>query len=162
MALETIVIPKSIAKRLREEAEKAGLSIDEYLLELITQNLDPKSRAKEYVKTAEELIEQAREELRRGNVRQAAEKLWGAAALSIKAYAYWRENRRLSSHRELWEYKRRVAKEIGNWVFDSWASANEMHICFYEGWCECVDVEEASKRIERLVREIASRIKETK
>jgi hypothetical protein len=93
-------------------------------------------------------------------VRQAAKKLWGAAALSIKAYAYWRENRRLSSHRELWEYKRRVAREIGNWVFDSWALANEIHTCFYEGWCEHVDVEEALKRIEKLVKEIALKIRE--
>jgi hypothetical protein len=53
LALETLVVPKSIAKRLREEARRAGLSIDEYLLELITQNLDPKSRAREYIKTAE-------------------------------------------------------------------------------------------------------------
>jgi hypothetical protein len=34
-----------------------------------------------------------------------------------------------------------------------------MDICFYEGWCEHEDVEEALKRIEKLVREIALRIK---
>jgi len=33
-----------------------------------------------------------------------------------------------------------------------------MHICFYEGWCTAEDVEEALKRIEKLVKETESHI----
>lgn len=40
------------------------------------------------METALDLLEEAREELGKGNVRQAAEKLWGAAALAVKAHAY--------------------------------------------------------------------------
>ena len=159
---EVVVLRGRLARRVREEAEKLGFSVDEYLVEVLSQGLDPRDRALEYIEAAEDLLGEAREELERGNVRQAAEKLWGAAALAIKAYAFWREGKRLTSHGELWEYKRRLGEELGEWVHDSWASATEMHVCFYEGWCSGKDVENAYKRIEKLVREVATLVKKRK
>ncbi len=156
---ESLVIRGRLARRVREEAERLGVSIDEYLVEVLSQNLDPKDRAWEYVEAAEDLLREAEEELKKGNVRQAAEKLWGTAALAVKAYAYLKEGRRLASHGELWEYKRKIEDELGEWVHDSWASATEMHVCFYEGWCEGRDVAIAKKRVERLVKEIASLVR---
>ena len=160
MSLSAIVVRGRLAKRIREKAEKLGISVDEYLVELLSQDLDPRDRAREYIEAAEELLQEAREELKKGNVRQAAEKLWGAAVLAVKAYAYWRDGKRLTSHGELWEYKRKLIKELGKWVHDSWANATEMHICFYEGWCTKEDIENALEAIEKLVREVASRIKQ--
>ena len=147
-----------IAKRLREEAKKLNVSLEEYLLELLTQNLDPKERAREYIKASEELLVEAREELRKGDVRQAAEKVWGATALAVKAYAFWRKGKRLTSHSDLWEYKRRLEDELGDWAGDAWARAVEMHVCFYEGWCNRVDVGKALKAVEKLVKEVGQRI----
>ncbi len=155
-----IVVRGRLAQRVREEAAKRGVSVDEYLAELLSRDLDPRDRALEYIRVAESLVEEAREELDKDNARQAAEKLWGATALAVKAYAYWREGRRLSSHRELWEYKRILEDELGKWVYEVWAIAQSMHICFYEGWCTKRDVETAVKYVEKLVMEIASRIKE--
>jgi len=160
--MATIVIPRAIAERVRREAERLGISLEEYLLgvllELISRDLDPKSKAREFIRAAAGLLEQAREELERENLRQAAEKVWGACALSIKAYAYWREGRRLSSHKELWEYKDVVAREVGEWVKSSWFAASSMHTCFYEGWCTKTDVERALKEVERVVEEISKEI----
>ena len=156
---EVLVIRGRLARRVREEAEKSGVSVEEYLVELLSQGLDPRDRALEYIEAAEDLLEEAREELGRGNVRQAAEKLWGAAALAVKAYAYWREGKRLTSHGELWEWKRRLEEELGEWVHDSWMSATGMHVCFYEGWCKERDITTAWKRIGKLVNEVASLVK---
>ena len=75
------------------------------------------------------MLGESREELSKSNIRQAAEKLWGAAALAVKAYAYWREGKRLSNHGELWEWKRRLEDEFGEWASDSWYAAGAMHIC---------------------------------
>ena len=155
---DVVVVRGVVARRLREEAERLDLSLDEYILELVTQNLDPADRAREYVKASGELLAEARRELERGNIRQAAEKIWGAAALAVKAYALWKEGKRLISHRELWEYKSVVAGELGGWVLDAWAHANSMHMCFYEGWCTRGDVEEALARVGRLVEEAGRRI----
>ena len=153
-----VKLPRVIAERLEREARKLGVSLEEYVLDLVLRDLDPQERAREYAEASKDLLKRVREELERGDVRQAAEKAWGAAALAVKAYAEWRGSQRLASHGELWEYKRRMEKELGEWVSDSWAHATAMHVCFYEGWCSREDVEEAAKRIEKLVREVERRI----
>ena len=156
---ETIVLRGQLARRVREEAKRLGVSVDEYLVEILSQGLDPRDRALEYIGAAKSLVDAAREELGKGNVRQAAEKLWGAAALAIKAYAYQRDGRRLTSHAELWEYMRLMAKEVGSWVREAWMYASGMHTCFYEGWCAGEDVEDSLGPIEKLVKEVASLVK---
>jgi len=118
-----------------------------------------KDKALEYIKVAKELLEQVREELGKGDLGRAAEKVWGAAALSIKAYAYWKEGKRLASHGELWGYKEIVSKELGEWVREAWMIASSMHICFYERWYARGDVEITYKHVERLVKEIEERIR---
>ncbi len=158
-ATVNVKLPRSLVERLEREARKAGLSFEEYLLELALRDLDPSERIREYLEASKSLLEQAREELGKDNVRQAAEKLWGVAALVVKAYAEWRDKKRLTSHGELWEYMRKLKNELGDWVYDSWMSANGMHICFYEGWCGKEDVEDAIKRIEKLLVEIEKLIK---
>lgn len=155
----TITVPKRVAKRIREEARRLGVTGEEYLIEPIIQGLDPKDRAAEYIESAKELLQQSREELGKGNIRQAAEKAWGAAALAVKAYAEWREGRKLASHGELWEYKRIMQKEIGEWVHNAWMNATGMHVCFYEGWCAGEDVEKALEEIARLVEKVERKIK---
>jgi len=134
------------------------MTIDEYLTEVVIQEIDPQERTREYIAAALELMEQAEEELKRGDLRQASEKIWGAAALAIKAYAYAKEGRRLSSHGELWEYKSKVAEELGDWVHDAWAHANGMHANYYEGWADKESVEIALQRVKVLVKKIAQEL----
>lgn len=135
----------------------SGITLDEYLVELATQNLEPLQRAVEHVNAAQEPLEQAREELEEGGARQVAEKPWGTAAIAIKACASWREGRRLSSHRELWGYEETMVRELGEWVVDAWYAGQSMYVCFYEGLCGKERVEDALKRIERLVSKVRGR-----
>ncbi|BEP17322.1 PaREP1 family protein [Pyrofollis japonicus] len=138
------------------------MGLEEYLVELVAQGLDPPERALEYIEAARELLEQACEELKRGDVRQAAEKAWGAAALAVKAYAAWREGKRLTSHGELWRYTLVLRKELGEWVSNAWAHATAMHVCFYEGWCSKEHVEDAIEEIEKLVKTIEEKIEKNR
>ncbi len=150
----SISFTRNLVERLEKEARKAGLSLEEYVLELVLQGLDPGERAREYIEAAKHLLAQAKEELAKNDVRQAAEKLWGAAALAVKAYADWRDGKILTSHGELWEYKRKLESELGDWVYNVWAVAQSMHTCFYEGWCNRSDVEKAFDIIKKLVDEV--------
>ena len=79
-----------------------------------------------------ELLRQASIEVDEGDIRQAAEKIWGAVVLSVKSYALWRDGRRLSSYHELWEYKDVIAQELGGWVREVFREAGTLHIRFYE------------------------------
>ncbi len=151
-------LPRFILEKARREAEKLGMSIEEYLLEVMSRDLDPREKSREFIEAAKKLLDAAVKELRKGDVRQAAEKTWGAAALSVKAYAYWREGRRLASHGELWEYVEVIARELGDWVRNSWNEATAMHVCFYEGWCQEKQVEAAVKQVEKLVNGVMKKI----
>ena len=154
-----VKLPRSVVERLEKEARRLGFSLEEYVLELVLRDLDPAERARDYVDAANSLLNQTMDELGKGEVRQAAEKAWGAGALAVKAYAGWREGRRLSSHGELWEYSRKMMDELGEWVYDSWMATAGMHVCFYEGWCDERHVEEAIRRIRRLVKEVEEKLK---
>ena len=66
---EIVVLRGRLAKRVREEAIRLGLSVDEYLVEVLSQGLDPRNRALEYIEVSEDLLREAREELERGSIR---------------------------------------------------------------------------------------------
>ena len=51
-----ITLPERVIRRIREEAHKLGMTYEEYLVELITQGLDPHDKAVEYIETALELL----------------------------------------------------------------------------------------------------------
>jgi len=56
---QAILVRGRLARLLRECVEKLGVSIDEYLVELLTQDLNSKDRAREYVEVAQELLNEA-------------------------------------------------------------------------------------------------------
>ncbi|MGC8584222.1 MAG: PaREP1 family protein [Thermoproteus sp.] len=157
--MEYLALPVSVAERLRRKAVEEGISLEDYVLDRLLSDVDPPGRAVAYADAALELLKTAEEELGKGDLRQASEKIWGAAALAVKAYAYWREGVRLSSHGELWRYKDKIAAELGDWVHDAWAQANAMHINFYEGWATPESVRQAMNRVKKLVEEIVRRVR---
>jgi alkyl sulfatase BDS1-like metallo-beta-lactamase superfamily hydrolase len=149
-----LTIPERIAERIRREAEKQGLAPEEYILEAITRDLDPDKRAREYIESASALLEQAKEELQKGDLRQASEKVWGACALAIKAHAAARKGLVLKSNADLWLYKDEVANELGEWIRGAFLMADSMHKNFFEGLATAKDVTVALEEVEKLVKAI--------
>ena len=134
-------------QELKKKAKECDISIEEYLADLIISDPDPCKRAQKYTKGALELIDQAKDELRKCDLRQASGKTWDACALSIKAYALAREGKTLETHVVLWRYKSVVAEELGDWVRDVWFAANTMHRNFYENLADHRDVEKALEKV---------------
>jgi hypothetical protein len=155
-----IRIPRAAREALEKQAREAGLGVAEYVIDLALQRIDPRESALGYLEAAEALADEAERELAHNNIRQAAEKVWGAVALAVKAYAAWREGRRLASHGELWEYTERMIEELGSWIATAWYAGHSMHACFYEGWCRRRHVEEALKHAKRLLKEVGSRVRQ--
>ena len=81
---------------------------------------------------AAHLLEQAHQELDRGDVRQASEKGWGAAAQAVKALAEdrgWQHK----SHAALFDAVSRLAREADHDDLKSlFHVANSLHSNFYE------------------------------
>ena len=96
-------------------------------------------------------LAQAREELAKGDIPQASEKAWGAAAQMVKAVAQQRGWRH-QAHRYLFEVIRRLRRETGDSeVTRLFSHASWLHSNFYEDVYEAEDVEILLPEIERLI-----------
>lgn len=146
-----MAVPEVVYRELLRGASRRGTSISEHLADIAAEDLDPPDAALSFIEGAKDLLRQAREELGRGDLRQASEKVWGACALAIKAHALHRRGRRIESHAELWAYKNEVAKELGDWVRAVFRQADSMHRNFYENLATREDVEDALREVEKLV-----------
>ena len=99
---------------------------------------------------------QAWEELERGDLRQASEKGWGAAAQMVKAAADLRGWGH-QSHGDLHDVVVFLAREVGERSLRGlFASAGNLHHNFYEGWLSAEAVrsylEEVEVFVERMER----------
>ena len=102
-----------------------------------------------YHEASRKFLAQGREELTRGDLRQASEKGWGAAAQMVKAIAEqrgWRHR----SHELLFDAVTILAQEAGDEDVDRlFELASALHINFYEDWY-------GAGRVERGLRDVES------
>ena len=107
-----------------------------------------------YVGAAWHLLGQARAELEQGDIRQASEKGWGAAAQMVKAIA---ENRgwQHRTHAALFRVVTDVVSETGDdEIHNLFNVANSLHTNFYENWNTAESVRSALSDVERLVEKL--------
>lgn len=112
------------------------------------------SRAEEYALTSRELWTKAQEALVQGDLLQASEKGWGAAAHMVKGVAErrgWGHGR----HREFYQAVDRLAQETGDpdmrTLFDV---ANALHANFYENWMSQAFVENGLERVREFLEKL--------
>lgn len=96
-------------------------------------------------------LAQAREELAKGDLPQASEKGWGAAAQILKAIAQergWRHR----SHRDLHGVINTLRRDTGDSELGSlFASAGDLHSNFYENWKDASVAADLLRDVERFV-----------
>ena len=104
-----------------------------------------------YREAAHLLLAQAQEELEAGDLRQASEKGWGAAAQIMKAYA----EHRGWPHRAHWMLNQaveNVVEETGDQSFlDLFNGAQGLHTNFYEMWLPPLTVRWNLNRVEQFI-----------
>jgi stage V sporulation protein SpoVS len=97
------------------------------------------------------MLEQAGRELDAGDVLQASEKGWGAAAHTVKAIAEqrgWRHER----HGDLFRVAGMVADELEQpRIRDLFRLASTLRTNFYEGWLTDEDVESGLEEVRELL-----------
>ena len=90
-------------------------------------------QAEKYLQTSRVFLRQAEEELAAGDLRQASEKAWGAAAQVVKAIAAQRGWEHYT-HAHLFQHVDRFSIELGSAELGRlFRSANSLHVNFYEG-----------------------------
>ena len=109
-----------------------------------------------YASMSREYMERAEDYLRQGDLKQASEKSWGAAACALKSIAE-RRGWHHQSHSLLFDISNQVAEELDrNDLRDMFQSAKSMHQNFYENWEQEEGVEYAIGRIKQYLTELES------
>lgn len=105
----------------------------------------------EHTDTSRRFIEQAVTEHANGDLLQASEKTWGAAAHAVKAIAE-RRGWRHDSHRRLFVVIDMIISETGQReIRKLFQAANNSHKNFYEGRMDSRDVEDNIMEVENLL-----------
>jgi hypothetical protein len=152
------VLPKKIEKKLKEEAEKKGISEEEIIVEAISkaldEPLDPDELVEVHLKLLEKYMNEAEDFLKKGDYVQASKKVWKAAAQAVKALAA-KDGREIRSHRELNEEVSRISRETGDDEIRAlWQSATALHQNFYENWLPPDMVEGNIRDVKKLVEKL--------
>ncbi|ABL78706.1 PaREP1 family protein [Thermofilum pendens] len=144
---------------VKEVAEAAGWGVDDVVEDLARIGVDPSGRVERYRELFEKYYAEALELKRRGDARQAGEKLWGAVTALIKLYAA--EKGVFVAHWSTGKLDRFVTSNVGKehrkLFRDLIDKAHRLHENFYEGsldpetleerWAEALDLLEKAKRI---------------
>jgi len=151
--MPTISVPGRAYEKLVKLAEKKeAVNVEDLILSMVIDDMDRGEAFNAYWEASQELAKEAEEELSKGDLRQASEKIWGSAALAVKAVATALEGRRLTSHGELWAYVDELSARLGRpGLMRLWQMANSMHVNFYEGWATRRHVEEALRGLKELL-----------
>ena len=111
-----------------------------------------------YRERSKAFLAKAREELDAGDLEQASEKAWGAAALIVKAVAETRELPH-EKHSHLFDVVHGLARQNRDrqlrWLFHL---ANGLHVNFYESTFDSQAVSEAIEDVELFVAKVDSLI----
>ena len=109
------------------------------------------STSERYRSAANTLYDQAEIELAAGDLRQASEKFWGAAAQAMKSVAE-RHGWEHKSHADAYGVVNNLTRLTGDRRIRSWFnSADVLHSNFYEDWMDEEDVRELSGDIRQLI-----------
>ena len=115
--------------------------------------LEPESPEK-YAAMSQRYIEQAEEEFQKGDLSQASNKAWGAAALALKSIAErrgWNHNK----HGLLYDISGQMADELGlPGLRARFRSTNAMHQNYYEDWMAIDEVRDGIEDAKAYLREL--------
>ena len=125
----------------------------------LNEKIDPSDKVEVYMKLSEKYLRDADDLLAKGDCIQASEKLWGSAALMVKAVATSRGTTILS-HGELFSFVRKLGEEEKEPELRRLFSvASTLHQNFYEGWLREDVIKEYSEDIKRFIVELKKLIK---
>ncbi len=156
--MATIIVPRKLSDKLKVKAAESGYLPDELGVEILRKNLDeeldPEDLVEQYQTLSEKYHAEAKELLKEGDLIQASEKLWGAAALAVKRIAAER-GLSLDKHGGLWSFVSALSKERKDReIIRLFYSANALHRNFYENEMTRDMVDVAADDVNKLITKI--------
>ena len=108
-------------------------------------------RVQSYREASREMLNKAREEMAAGDLRQASEKGWGAAAQILKAIAQQRGWEH-TVHKDLRIAARQLSRETNDRRINRlYRTADSLHINWYENWDDAEEVADGLDDVELFI-----------
>jgi len=149
--LTPIEIPKEVYEVISTIARRRGKTIEELLVELVLQDLDPEVRVEVYLKLYKKYLSEAEKLYKMGDLIQASEKYWGAVTTLLKAIAEVK-GRVHSSHRDLRELASQLYRETKDKdIAIGYKAAESLHANYYENYMTREDFELTRELVLKLV-----------
>lgn len=148
------MISETIIRKIQEMSEEFSLDPNYYLLDkLFLQDLDPTSKARELLNTSKQILHEAEEKIKLGDLPNASYNIWSACTLALKAHAIYKSK----NPENLWEYKTELEKEIDPHVVDTgFTHAIAMLFNSTRGWAPKHEILNSLKKVEKLIQEIST------
>lgn len=151
----TVTLPQKLSEKLREKAEETDSLLEELAVEMIFKGLgeevDPKDLTEHYRVLSDKYLREGKEFLSKQDLVQASEKLWGAAALTVKMVSAKR-GIKLEKHGSLWDFVSKISKERGDEeIVRFFGEASTLHRNFYENEMDKGAIEIMAKSVENLI-----------
>lgn len=155
METVSITLPQKLGMKLREKAEETGYLPEElgveFLRKSLNEELDPEELVEHYQSLSDKYFREGREFLNKGDLLQASEKLWGAAALAVKSVAA-KEGKKLEKHGGLWGFVENLSSDRkDDDLVELFHIANSLHRNFYENQMGKRSIEVAVRGIEKFM-----------
>ena len=113
------------------------------------------------VQISRRLIQQAREELERGDRLQTTEKVWGALAQMLKAHGQQRGWLNMGSHRTVGRIAQQLAAEYNDLnIINAYVAADNGHRNFYDNEMSPPEIEDIITVVARALPELESALSE--
>lgn len=159
--MSIIEVSEEVYKLLLMLARERGKSVEEIIVDMLVEKLDPKARIEVYMKLHEKYLREGEELRRKGDLVQAGEKLWGATTSLLNAIAEERGWPHYS-HRDYAEIIERLLEETGDETLPRlFASAERLHANFYHNFLSekgfNVHAEDAKTLVKKLIEIIQRR-----
>ncbi len=155
MGAAFITLPHRLGEKLREKAEETGYLPEELGVEFVrkglNEGLDPEELVELYLSLSDRYFREGEEFLSKGDLLQASEKLWGAAALAVKSVAA-NEGKKLEKHGGLWGFVENISiVRKDDDLVDLFHIANSLHRNFYENQMGKRSIEVAMRDIKKFM-----------
>ncbi len=132
--MASLEVPRVLAERLRELAEKLGTTPELLLAGLLAEKLDPETRVEAYRELFEKYMREAEELYERGDYTQAGEKLWGAVTALLNIIGEL-EGKPHYRHSDYWEIVEDIAEVTGDPEYSTlFGLAERLHENFHHGF----------------------------
>ncbi|WP_054853579.1 PaREP1 family protein [Vulcanisaeta distributa] len=145
-----LVLSPTIAELLRELA--GGRDIEEFIIDIVTERLDPPRKFEVYLKLSEDYLKAADELYNKGDLAQAGEKYWGGAVTALLNAIAEQRDWEHYSHRDYDVIIGRLYKETKDKsILTNFSMAERLHTNFHHKFMDRKEFEAHRKAVFELI-----------